>query len=300
MLGYFLAGVRIFQENHAGLLISKYLTKVALPIYMAYNTMSIYPSREALLETIQLTPFPFLLIGFGMLIGLISAKLFRIQSGRQGVFINACSLGNTVFLGIPIADFVLGAESQGFNMTYYMANTVMFWTFGTYVLRKDHDTKIHFFDIENLKQIFSPCILGFLSGVILVLLRIPIPAFLEISMDKISDTSSALGMIFIGSIIREINWKTSGALRDILILIPYKFFVMPLLMLAILYYLPLPIIAKQAFYILSLMPGMTQLGLMSREYGSDAVFAATWIALSTVLCIFMLPAQVWIMSMVLV
>ena len=300
MLGYFLARTRIFQENHADLLISKYLIRVAIPIYMVYSTVSVYSSREVLWNTIQWVPVPFLLVGTGMAAGLIAAKLLHVRDGRQGVFINACGLGNTVFLGIPIASFVLGPASQGFNMTYYMANTIMFWTLGTFSLRKDHDGDIRFFHIGSLKKIFSPCMLGFLLGIVLVFLQIPIPVFLETFMEKISDTSSALGMIFIGAVIQKTMWRPDEFLRDILILLLCKFAAMPLLMLAVLYHLPLPVIAKQAFFILSLMPGMTQLGLMSREYGSDAAFAAAWIALSTVLCIFLLPAQVWVMSMVLV
>lgn len=295
-LGYIMAGTSLFQMNKADVLISKYLTRVALPIYMAYNTRSIYSSREEILETFQMIPIPLVVAGSGMILGKLMTVVFRVQKKRRGVIINACGLGNIVFLGLPIVQSVLGQECQGYGITYYMVNTILFWTFGTYTLRKDHDENMVFWSRENVKGILSPPLLGFLFGICWVLLQIPFPMALEIAMGKVSDSCSALGMIFIGSVIRGTKWEKAEYLKDLILLVPYKFLLMPALMLILISLMPIPLLAKETFFILSLMPGMTQLGLMSQECGSDSSFAAMWIALSTVLCVLMIPLEVSLMT----
>lgn len=296
LVGYVWADTQFFRERQVGATISHYLTRVALPVYMVHNITSLY-SRDTLAETLELIYIPFLLIGLGMIAGLFITRVFKIQDGRRGVIVNACSLGNIVFLGFPIAQFVLGEESIGINMTYYMANTILFWIVGTYALQRDFQADIRFFQRETIKKILSPPMLGFLAGIACVLLDVPFPQFLEMAMENISGTCSALGMIFIGSVIRETTWNERSFFRDLLVLIPYKFLLVPSLALAVLVHLRIPMIAKQSFYIMSCMPGMTQLGLMSREYGSDAPFAAAWVATSTLLCVCMLPLQIWIMEL---
>jgi len=299
ILGYMLAGTKAFKENHAAVLITKYLSRVALPVYMSYNMISVFSSRKELFETFKLMPIPCLLVLGGVMLGRLLAKICGVRFGRRGVFANACGLGNIVFIGFPLAQYILGPIGQGYNITYYIVNTTLFWVVGTFELRKDYDKEIRFFELSNLKKILSPPMCGFIFGIILVIAGVRVPAFIEMSMEKIAGTSSPLGMIFIGSVIREATWKNQGYVRDALILIFYKFFIAPLIMIMILTLLLLPQIAKQSFYILSLMPGMTQLGLMSREYKSDYAFAATWVALSTILCAIMIPIQVWCMTFLL-
>ena len=206
LVGYVWADTQFFRERQVGATISRYLTRVALPVYMVHNITSLY-SRDTLAETLELIYIPFLLIGLGMIAGLFITRVFKIQDGRRGVIVNACSLGNIVFLGFPIAQFVLGEESIGINMTYYMANTILFWIVGTYALQRDFQADIRFFQRETIKKILSPPMLGFLAGIACVLLDVPFPQFLEMAMENISGTCSALGMIFIGSVIRETTWN---------------------------------------------------------------------------------------------
>ena len=53
------------------------------------------------------------------------------------------------------------------------------------------------------------------------------------------------------------------------------------------------------FFLLSSMPAMTQLSVMSKESGSDVEFASLLIAVTTVLSIFMIPVYAWIVTLVL-
>ena len=102
-----------------------------------------------------------------------------------------------------------------------------------------------------------------------------------------------------GCILRDADWSKLKISRDLLLVLLFRFIVCPALMLGVVYVMPLPALNKQVFFLLSSMPAMTQLSVMSKESGSDVEFASLLIAVTTVLSIFMIPVYAWIVTLVL-
>ena len=53
---------------------------------------------------------------------------------------------------------------------------------------------------------------------------------------------------------------------------------------------------KGVYYLLSLMPAMTQSGIMTKAYNSDYKFTSIWIAVSSILGAVSLPLYVWMIE----
>ena len=85
----------------------------------------------------------------------------------------------------------------------------------------------------------------------------------------------------------------------VLLVLLFRFIVCAALMLGVVYVMPLPALNKQVFFLLSSMPAMTQLSVMSKESGSDVEFASLLIAVTTVLSIFMTPVYACLLTFVL-
>ena len=299
-VGFFIAGSRFYRDNRAEQVLNKYLSAVAIPIYLFYNVLSAFSTRAELLSTLAGLFVPIAVILAQYLTGFTLCRVLRVQEGRQGAFVDACALSNIVFLGFPVITSVFGEKVIPDGMVFYIANTLLFWTLGTYLLRVDGGQEKGFFRKENLIRIFSPAMIGLLAGVAIRLTGMPLPGFFTVAVKNISATCSPLGLLFVGASIRCAKPFQKGFLRDILVLFAARYLVMPIVLGIVFYALPISVQSRQVFYILALMPAMTQLGIMARSYHSDSEFTGTWIAISSVIGVVTIPAFAWLLQNVFV
>lgn len=125
-----------------------------------------------------------------------------MEWGRRGVFLNAVTFSNVVIIGFPVVTSLFGEESLPAAMRYYMANTLLFWTLGVYLLRRFGGAGGPQTLGTTLRGILSPSILGMLAGLLVVLLELPVPQFLFSAVTTLKGTTTALAMVFVGCVIR--------------------------------------------------------------------------------------------------
>ncbi len=294
-VGFFVTKKPWFGKTGSDLL-SKFTVKIAIPVYMTYNVITTCETKDKLFELFQSLPIPFVTILLSLLLGLLLARLFRVERERRGVFINAVTFSNTVIIGFPVISSLFGDAATPDGMIYYMANTILFWTIGVYLLRCDSGQRVKLISWEGIKKIFSPPIIGFLLGVVIVLLRIELPQFLFSPLEMIKQTTTPLAMIFIGSIIRNADFKTMKLTKDLGIILAVRFILSPIFMAGVCMLLPIDPLMKQVFFVLATMPAMTQLGIMSKESGSDYEFASVVVAVTTSVSMVAIPIYMYLIS----
>ncbi|MDL2228677.1 AEC family transporter [Treponema sp. OttesenSCG-928-L16] len=294
-IGYFMAGLKWFGDSGADIF-SKYSVRISIPCYMVYNVIVTCGTKEELLRVFRYMPIPVCTILFGTLLGFLFVRLFKIPAARRGVFINVMSFSNTVIIGFPVVNSLFGEEAMPYSMVYYMANTILFWTIGVFLLRKDGGEETKIFSLDGLKHIFSPPIIGFLIGCIVLIFDIKIPSFIFLPMEMIKNTVTPICMMFIGSILRQTDFKSIRLTKDLGLLLVSRFVFTPALVAAVCWFLPVDVLLKQVLFILSTMPAMTQLGIMSRESGSDYQFASVLVAVTTTISMAVLPLYALILT----
>ena len=115
--------------------LSKFCIRVAIPCNMVVNVSSNCETREKLLDMLKLFPVPFGIIAVFLIFGYVMSKLLRVEKKHQGTFINVMAFSNTVIVGFPIVTGLFGEPALPTAMSYYIANTVMFWSIGAWLLR---------------------------------------------------------------------------------------------------------------------------------------------------------------------
>ncbi|MGI5959582.1 MAG: AEC family transporter [Massiliimalia sp.] len=293
--GYWMAGKSWFTQTSSDLL-SKLTVTIAIPCYMFYNVLETCETPQKLKELVVQLPIPFCTILFSLALGIVLALGFRVSKGKRGVFLNAVTFSNTVIIGFPVVESLFGAEGLPSAMIYYMANTILFWTVGTWLLRNDGPQKSPFFSLSSLKKIISPPIIGFLTGTVFVLLQIPIPEFIWTPITMLKQVTTPIAMLFIGSILRQTNLKQEGFGRELWIVLAVRFCISPICMIFICRMLPIPLLLKQVFFVLSTMPAMTQLGIMSKESQSDYRFASVLVAVTSAVSMVTIPIYMFFLS----
>lgn len=299
ILGMILVGFVIgekgwFDDKSRGLL-AKLVTQVALPCYMLYTITQRFTAAD-LLKMLPALRFPAL--SMVVLLGIATgvARIFAVRQDRRGLFISMFFNSNTIFVGLPINQALFGDASIPYVLIYYMCNTTFFWTLGTYLIQRDGEGEAQFDLKTSLKKVFSPPLMGFLLGIVLVMLQIKLPAFLASDLQYLGNLTTPLSMIFIGLSVSHVGVKQLVLGKDQLLILLGRFLVAPLLMATIIYWTPLPSLMKQVFIIQSAMPVMTNAPVVARLYGADSDYAAVMVTETTLATMVVIPILMLLMA----
>lgn len=294
LVGFIIGEKGWFDDKSRGLL-AKLVTQVALPCYMLYTITQRFTAAD-LLKMLPALRFPALsmVILLGIATGV--ARIFAVRQDRRGLFISMFFNSNTIFVGLPINQALFGDASIPYVLIYYMCNTTFFWTLGTYLIQRDGEGEAQFDLKTSLKKVFSPPLMGFLLGLVLVMLQIKMPAFLASDLQYLGNLTTPLSMIFIGLSVSHVGVKQLVLGKDQLLILLGRFVVAPLLMASIVYWLPLPNLMKQVFIIQSAMPVMTNAPVVARLYGADSDYAAVMVTETTLATMVVIPILMLLMA----
>ena len=294
LVGFIIGEKGWFDDKSRGLL-AKLVTQVALPCYMLYTITQRFTAAD-LLKMLPALRFPALsmVILLGIATGV--ARIFAVRQDRRGLFISMFFNSNTIFVGLPINQALFGDASIPYVLIYYMCNTTFFWTLGTYLIQRDGEGEAQFDLKTSLKKVFSPPLMGFLLGLVLVMLQIKLPAFLASDLQYLGNLTTPLSMIFIGLSVSHVGVKQLVLGKDQLLILLGRFLVAPLLMATIIYWVPLPSLMKQVFIIQSAMPVMTNAPVVARLYGADSDYAAVMVTETTLATMVVIPILMLLMA----
>ena len=294
LVGFVIGEKGWFDDKSRGLL-AKLVTQVALPCYMLYTITQRFTAAD-LLKMLPALRFPAL--SMVLLLGIATgvARIFAVRQDRRGLFISMFFNSNTIFVGLPINQALFGDASIPYVLIYYMCNTTFFWTLGTYLIQRDGEGEAQFDLKTSLKKVFSPPLMGFLLGLVLVMLQIKLPVFLASDLQYLGNLTTPLSMIFIGLSVSHVGVKQLVLGKDQLLILLGRFLVAPLLMATIVYWVPLPSLMKQVFIIQSAMPVMTNAPVVARLYGADSDYAAVMVTETTLATMVVIPILMLLMA----
>lgn len=294
IVGFVIGEKGWFDDKSRGL-IAKLVTQVALPCYMLYTITQRFTAAD-LLKMLPALRFPALSMVILLGIATAVARIFTVRQYRRGLFISMFFNSNTIFVGLPINQALFGDASIPYVLIYYMCNTTFFWTLGTYLIQRDGEGEAQFDLKTSVKKVFSPPLIGFILGLVMVMLQIKLPAFLASDLQYLGNLTTPLSMIFIGLSVSHIGVKQLVLKKEQLLILLGRFLVAPLLMATIVYWAPLPSLMKKVFIIQSAMPVMTNAPVVASLYGADSDYAAVMVTETTLATMVVTPILMVLMA----
>ena len=291
-VGVLLGKSPVIKKNNGDLVISHFLANWALPCFIFNNIYSSFEGPRDIVDVFINLPISFGLILLMLVIGAVFARLMKISPERQGAFANANAFANTSFVGFPMITTLFGPEIMPYGMVYYIANTLLFFTAGTWLLARDAGKNEPIFTKAGLKKIFTPMMISMLLGIAAKLCNLHLPGFVDNSLDYFNSVCPCMGMIFVGIVISKNASGLKTYVGDISRLILLRYFVTPFVIGSFLLLIPADNTIKAAYFILSLLPSITQMSIMSRVIGSDSTFCAIWLTVSSTIGIAYVPVIV--------
>ena len=261
------------------------LLRIIIPCVIVKSYITTY-SRERLLELA-------LSAGLALAAFILAMGIAYLVYGKRRRIENfAAAFCNAGFIGIPLAQAVIGDEG-----VFYMAASVALlnlfqWTYGVYIMTDRRDS------ISAKTIVKNPVVIAIVIGIALFLSRLPVPGILTSTLGYIAGMNTPVAMILMGTYMAKLPWRKlldKRAYGCVLL----RLVVIPAVVLAVFWALP---ISNQnvalAAYLAAATPVGANICVFAQQYDCDYEFSVVTVCLSTVLSIVTVPLMVSLAQMV--
>lgn len=280
--------------------ISSLLVNVTVPSMIIVSLNSITFSPKLLIESIQLLIISFFIYVFFVLASYLSVKLFRIDGTTRDIFQFSLVFGNTSFMGYPVAYAVFGEQGLFFMALCDVINPIFLWTFGVVVMSRPHRSpeveQNSFSGVSMLKKIINPSIIAVCIGFFLLATSMELPLVANDVLHLLGGLTTPLAMIFIGSILGDLNIKIIFQDLKIILCSVERLVLLPLTVLIFLKIINCEGYLVQIPVLYASMPVAALTSILATKYGNDYQLASKLIFVSTILSIFTIPGIVLLVS----
>lgn len=291
LLGFvgFMLAARNWFGAETRIVLPRLITQIALPPFLMYTIMHSF-HRDDLLMLAKGALLPLGSVTLTFALAIVLAKLARIKRQHFGLFCASVANSNTIFIGIPVNLALFGESSIPYVLLYYAASTVFFWTVGVYSITCDITENRGKIPLHTrVRQVFSPPFMGFITGLILTMLGVELPEFLQNVARSLGNLTTPLAMIFIGISIYDMGLRSIRIGKDMVLLAMGRMMLGPLVMTGLLYFFPVPALMGKVFIIQASLPVMAQAAILSAHYHTDPEFGAQAVSLTTLLSMITIP-----------
>ena len=261
------------------------LLRIIIPCVIVKSYITTY-SRERLLELALSAGLA--LVAFILAMGIA----YLVYGKRRRIENFASAFCNAGFIGIPLAQAVIGDEG-----VFYMAASVALlnlfqWTYGVYIMTDRRDS------ISAKTIAKNPVVIAIVIGIALFLSRLPVPGILTSTLGYIAGMNTPVAMILMGTYMAKLPWRKlldKRAYGCVLL----RLVIIPAVVLLVFWALP---ISNQnvalAAYLAAVTPVGANICVFAQQYDCDYEFSVVTVCLSTVLSIVTVPLMVSLAQMV--
>ena len=234
---------------------------------------------SALLKShVQLNEFFIVVVSaitISLLLGFVSFLILK-KSGRVGLSL-PMSIGNTGYLGYPIALLAWGVDGLSKAVIYDNAAFILLLTLGIAVIHKGDKVK------ELLKA--AP-IYGIIFGVFFNILNTPFPATLLKPIEMIGNITIPAALIVLGYRLTEIK---VSQFKTALLASFFKIFAGLIIGLIIVRLFGVTGVTKNVIILLATMPSAVMSMILTHKYKKDSDIVASVVFISTVMSLVTIP-----------
>ncbi len=268
---------------------SQLLTRITLPL-LVITTLS-GQARNAQTQNTAIAVFVFGLafVAILLFLGKLSGIPLRFPKKRRDVHTCLTAFGNTIFLGYPLLEAVLGKEAVFYAAFFSIANDLTAWTLGVLILSRSKDGKM------NFRRLLNPTTLSYVVGALMFAFSLRLPPLLHEAASTIGSTTTVLSMLFLGATLASVRARELFAGLSSITIIILKMLLVPLGAFYALHWLiptlglPVDMLLIPVLTLEIAMPCQSVFAILAQECGGDTEYAATAICLTTAASLVTLP-----------
>lgn len=283
--GYLLAKLNILTDAS-----KKSLTDLVLYVVLPANIVHSFIMKMD--PSILISTITILLISLGIQLACLfgSNLLYRFcPQSSQMVLKYGTICSNAGFMGNPLVEGLYGSQGLLYASIYLIPQRVFMWSAGLSCFTPAKGKEV-------IKKVLThPCIVAVYIGFPLLIFQIPLPGFAFKTIEALSNCTSALSMMVIGAILKDVDLRTIFSKLNAYYCF-IRLILVPSIVLVVGYLLHLQPLALAVAVVLSGMPAGTTTAILASKYGGNEKLAVTCIFLSTVLSLVTIPALCMILE----
>jgi len=287
-------------QNSAKEVIEKLVFYITLPLLIVTKLSSLEFTAEILHNGSLVFLGAYLILFFQLLLGRISARLFKFEKPQAAIHELHTAFGNIVFLGFPLLDALFpGGEAILYAALYQLSINTIMWTYGVYKLNPATKEK----GLKNLKKLINPNIIALIVGLLMMVLGIRLPEIVNAPLKGLGGTTLYLAIIYIGVLLAQTKIKSVIQSASVYVLSFNKMFLLPVFFIflfnAIFSVLNVEMntVAFSTLILESAMPCMAILVLLAKRFGGDDELAMKNFSLSHIISLISLPFILYMLQL---
>lgn len=226
-----------------------------------------------------------MVMAFFAAILLISVVIARIGCGkadRVGAF--AVVFSNSGFVGIPLIQGILGDEFVFYVTMTLVIGTIVFWTYGTYLMSGDKN------EVSLKKILTNPNLIAVFVGLILFFAPVQVPYIVSKVLAGMANMNTGLGMIILGATLGASNIGLMVTDKRLYKAIALRLLVVPLACIPLLMFMPVPFEVRMVLMIVAAAPAASATSMLALKYGADYSYGTGLAIGTTIVSMASMPA----------
>ena len=208
----------------------------------------------------------------------LSTLVGRIGCGKAdpvGTF--AAIFSNSGFVGIPLITGILGQEYVFFVTMTMVVTTVLFWTYGVYLMSGDKG------EVSVKKMLTNPNLIAVVVGIVLFVAPVELPYVVKQVLAGMANMNTGLGMIILGATLGASNIGLIITDRRLYKGILLRLVVAPLVCVPLLLLMPVSFEVRMVMMIIAAAPAASSTSMFALKYGRDYSYG-TGLTIGSVIC----------------
>ena len=285
-VGLMLVGYYGARRGMLGADFARSASKLTLNVFMSatilYSVVNNPPSMSGG-ELAYALLIAFLTLLLGYVVSAVLTRLLPRLKDRAPVFEMLVSVMNPMFIGIPVAELLLGSQGVFYIALSNAFFNILLFTYGVWRLKSGESGAL------RLKDVISVPLIVTVLSVVIFALRLPCPAFLKDMLGTVSPATMPMSMVVIGASLGKVKLFDAFREKSLYLVSALRLLLMPLLTWLMFLVLPADPVLRAAMLIVSACPSGIIVSILCIQYGKDVEYSSKGILLDTALSMLTIP-----------
>lgn len=283
LIGYIMNKKGVLDSD-ANTRMTKIILNITLPaqIVVAFVSEQGHVTNLEVLKTFGISIVCYVLL---FLLGVAFLFLVFVKKEQKGMYVFMMMFGNVGFMGFPVIQAIFGQEAMIYAVIYNVIFNLLVYSLGIFFVNGNGGQTSF-----NWKRLINMPFASSVVSVLLYFLKLQIPDVVMTSFGYLSNVTTPLAMLLLGSVIAGMPMKDLVDDFRVYVFSIFKLILCPLLTIAFFAVLPIEMgMVKSVFILLAAMPVATNTTMLALEYDGDLMLSSKGIFFTTLLSMITIP-----------
>lgn len=231
----------------------------------------------------------FLVLLLSYVVSGLIARLLPLRRDRAPLFELLVSVMNPMFIGVPVAEILLGTQGVFYIALSNVFFNLLIYTYGVWRLKSGDSSAV------RLKDVISVPLIVTALSVVIFAFRVPMPDIVKALINSMAPATMPMSMVVIGASLGRVSLADAFREKSLYLVAALRLLLMPSLTWLMFQVLPADPVLRGAMLVMSACPSGIIVSILAIQYEKDAEYCSKGILLDTALSMLTIPLMAWLL-----